>query len=284
MGESDIFVLVIIMVAFRSTIITQDVVGIEVYILPQWGFYAFVFANMLSLVGSQFILRTHRNVQYEQSEVKKSSLSSEEDVEELKEFKADQSEIIKTSISSEAGISKIFLVLLFFVYVSMHFVGCWIQIYQVINTRGSEVLTKNYSIFSLGIDIPLTVHHPSDFGVRWMQFMFFIITVVLPVCNIFTCIFLYLYPMTRSLQKIIFFIVEILYSWSASEVIALSVVFSVLQIPKFGNGLIKGGCTECYVVNSTLYAEFSILCISAVLNMAINFWMLMRAHKCIYPK
>jgi hypothetical protein len=281
------------MVAFRSTIITQDVVGIEVYILPQWGFYAFVFANMLSLIGSQLILRIHRNVQYEQSQTTTTttnstppSLKAEEGlVEELKEFQTtDPLDSQKTSVRSETGTSTVLLIVLFFLYASTHFVGCWIPIYQVINTRGSDVFTKEYSIFSLGRDIPLTVHHPSDFGVRWMQFMFFVITVVLPVGNILTCMFLYLYPMTRAWQKTCFFVTEILYSWSASEVVVLSVVFSVLQIPKFGNGLIKGGCKECYVVSSVLYAEFSILCISTLLYMAINFWLLRKAHKCLYPE
>jgi uncharacterized membrane protein YGL010W len=80
-----------------------------------------------------------------------------------------------------------------------------------------------------------------------------------------------------------FFVSEIAFSWAAAEVLVLAVtIFSILQIPKFGNGLIQSGCKECNRVDSALYGEFAIICVSSVLTVCVNFYLFRRAHKVVW--
>lgn len=63
----DIFVLIIMMVAFRTTVpIGGDASGVvnEVYIVPKWGFFGFVFASVFSLLSTHLIMYLHRRVIY----------------------------------------------------------------------------------------------------------------------------------------------------------------------------------------------------------------------------
>jgi hypothetical protein len=61
-------------------------------------------------------------------------------------------------------------------------------------------------------------------------------------------------------------------------------MFSILQIPKFGNGLVQSGCTECYRVDSVLFANFAVICVSTVINISVNLWLFSRAHKVVYKE
>ncbi|KAI2507657.1 paraquat-inducible protein A [Fragilaria crotonensis] len=282
----DIFVLIIIMVAFRSSINISDAVVLEVYIVPKWGFYAFVVANMISLMISQTILYLHRRIQnhpLNDNDPEENDIT-EEAQEQIASDPQQPRDEAKRTIASQTGISIPLLVVLLVTCLVLHFVGCSVDIYEVNNTRGGEVIVDKYSVFSVGMEIPWTSLEPNDSGFRFIQFVYFLIAAALPAVNIILYGILYLYPMAQPMKEKMFFLTEISFSWAAVEVLVLAVIFSILQIPKFGNGLIQSGCKECNRVDSVLYGEFAILCVSSVMNVCANLYLFLRAHQVVWER
>ena len=301
------------MVAFRSSIEISDAVTLEVLLVPKWGFYAFVGANMMSLLATQCILYQHRQIQYhskmeemvaeqgepaeqaergepaEQAEKREPAEQAEkgEPAEQAEKGEPaeheQQPEEAKITVASQSGTKEAAVVFLLVTCVVLHFVGCALEIFEVENTRGDESFVVSYSVFSIGKEIPGTQEDPDSFGIRWIQFMYFLFAVALPPWTSILFAILYLYPMVPSVKEKVFFLSEITFSWAAVEVFVLSVIFSILQIPKFGNGLIESGCAECYRVDSALYAEFAVICVSTALIVGVNIWLFIRAHKVIFP-
>ena len=271
------------MVAFRSTINFTGDVSLEVFIVPKWGFYAFVAANMISLVISQSILYIHRRVQYHPVNHTETANESAEAVQgQIVPEPENHHDDTKFTVASQTGISIPLLSVVLVSCLALHFVGCSVDIYEVNNTRGDDVFVEKYSVFSVGLEIPGTGLHPSDAGIRFIQFSYFLIAVAVPALNIVLCGILYFYPMVSSAKEKMFFVAEIAFSWAAAEVLVLAVIFSILQIPKFGNGLIQSGCKECNRVDSALYSEFAIICVSSVLIVCVNFYLCRRAHKVVW--
>ena len=112
--------------------------------------------------------------------------------------------------------------------------------------------------------------------------MYFLFAVVVTPWNSILVGILYVYPMVQSVKEKVFFLTEITFAWSALEVFLLSVIFSILQIPKFGNGLVQSGCTECYKVDAVLFGNFAVICVSTAMNLSANLWLVSRAHKVVY--
>jgi hypothetical protein len=280
---SDIFVLILIMVAFRSSIDISDVVLLEVFIVPKWGFYAFVVANIISLMISQTILYLHRRIQnhpVNNDDTNENEITDGAQEQIVSEPQQPHDEA-KCTVAAQTGVSIPFLVVLLVSCLVMHFVGCSVDIYEVNNTRGGIVLVDKYSVFSVGMEIPSTSLEPNDSGFHFIQFVYFLIAAALPALNIILYGILYLYPMVQSVKEKMFFLTEISFSWAAVEVLVLAVLFSILQIPKFGNGLIQSGCKECYRVDSALYGEFAIICVSSAMNVCANVYLFLRAHEVV---
>jgi hypothetical protein len=261
------------MVAFRSSIDVGAGVVLQVLIVPKWGFFAFVAANILSLIGTQAILYHHRQIQYhnhQEEEVKDDPENDEGPHEE------------KMCIAAQTKTSAPLLVFLFVVGTALHFVACSLHIYQVENSRAEENFVVPYSVFSIGMAVPGTSLEPNSFGVRWLQFMFFLFTVALPAWSTILFGVLYFCRMGSWLREKVFFLAEITFSWVAIEVFTVSAIFSILQIPKFGNGLIDAGCKECYQVDSAILPQFGVLVVATLLNVVVIVWLFFRAHKVVF--
>lgn len=273
---SDIFVLIVIMVAFNNTIEFDNNIDLDVLIIPKWGFHAFVAANMLSLVGTQAILYQHRQVQYYGDQNK-----TPEEEQQVEQTIQDQ----KATLASKTNTSAPVLICLLVSCVVLHVIGCALDIYEVSNSRSGVNFSVPYSVFFIGTEIPGTgAQDGGEFGLRWIQFMFFLFAVALPPWNSILFAVLYLLPMTPSRMEKAFFLSEITFSWAAVEVFTVSVIFSILQMPKFGNGLIDSGCAECYEVDSKLRPEFAVLIVSTILNVSVNIWLFLRAHKGVFSE
>jgi len=299
----DIFVLTIIMVAFNSTIELNNNVALEVLIIPKWGFHAFVGANMMSLMGTQAILYHHRQVQYHGESMIEISEEIQQQEQTLHVGEEDQQQEQtlqlkvaeggqhqeqtphdqKVTLASQTKTSVPLTVFLLISCFVLHFVACAVDIYEVSNTRKGVTVAVPYSVFSIGEKIASTgASDDSELGMRWIQFMFFLFTVALPPWNTILFAILFMFPMAPARMEKAFFLSEITFSWAAVEVFTLSVIFSILQIPKFGNGLVDNGCTQCYQVDSRLLSGFAILCVSTALNVSVNIWLFFRAHNGVF--
>lgn len=228
----------------------------------KWGFYGFVLASVLSLTGTHLILFLHRKVLYGKSE------------------KA--SEEVKKSLSEVTKTSPLLVLVLVVSTLGLYVAGCFVDIYYVSSER-ADILEKDYfSIVSVGLDFPESSYAENNAGPVWIQAMYFFLGLAMPIwTNVLSCA-LFLVPMKPSMQRICFFLSEMAFAWSATGALTLSALTSVLQIPKFGNGLIDSGCSQCYVVSSKMLPEFAIVAVGAISNVGILFGLYLRAKKQLY--
>lgn len=275
----DIFVLVEIMVAFRSTIpLIAGLVELEIVIVAQWGFYGFVIATILSLLSTHIILHYHRKVHYHK-----------EGTEEAANTPVDNDEdngAEKCGMKDLGNLSTSFIVLavgsLVFSFI-FYLVGVLTESFEVTNTRGEESESTSYSIASIGMEIPEAYVDTSHAGTRFIQFMWFLLGVAAPLLCSVLFIILYAAPkLSKKSMEYIFNMAEISFAWSCAEVLLLSTIFAVLQMPIFGDGLIESDCAQCFVVSTKILPEFSLLCIGTVLNVGVNVWLYRKAHRIIY--
>jgi hypothetical protein len=274
----DIFVLLLIMVSFRATIQLNAGVTMEVVIVPRWGFFGFVLATILSLVGTHVILYQHRTLTYSDASV---ASNPAEDLEEAQEEPLPSDE--KESLTSASNTNKYLLCGLLVTTLGLIVASCVVYIFQVTKQQGEEVESTFYSVLSVGAGVPPASLEPNSVGIRFIQAMYYVLGFALPLLNIVLFGILYMFPMTARRHKHGFMAAEICFSWSSIEVLLVSCIFSVIQIPKFGNGLINSGCTYCYTVSSALLPELSVLAIAAAMSIGVNLCLYRKAHKTLYP-
>jgi hypothetical protein len=225
---------------------------------------------MMSLVSTHCILHMHRKVHYH------SNTSTDAAAIEVEE---------KVGLKARAGLSNSFLgmagiaLLVSFVF---YIVGTVVDIYQVQNTRGEVNIEVDYSVVSVGQAIPESQLDPNDVGIRFIQAMWFFLCVAMPLWCSFLFGLLFFYPFSKVWAERIFFMGEIAYAWSCGEVLLVSTIFSVLQMPTFGNGLIEADCSTCFIVDTEILPNFAFLCIGSCFNVAVNIWLYRKAHHILY--
>ena len=247
--------------------------------MTQWGFYGFVVATILSLVGTHLILYRHRVVIYGDD---LSMPCQTDDVDGG--VQEEEQEPAKQTLSTTSKTPKLMIMILVCAATALVIAGCTIDIFEVINEKSGETRSTFYSVLRVGSGVPDSTLDPNAFLVRWIQAMFFLLGFVLPLWSAVLFAILYLVPMTIKWHKRVFMLSEITFAWSSIEVLMISCIFSVLQIPGFGNGLIQSGCEQCYKVDSSLYPQFAVLAVAAALNVAVCVWLYRRAHGTLYPK
>jgi len=262
----DIMVLVEIMVAFRSSLLLAPGLTVDIVIVAQWGFYGFVVATMLSLASTHVILHYHRKVHYHQS--------------------------TDTTTSGKAGIKELgklsngfIIVALASIFVSMalFIAGVIVESFEVTSTRGATSVTTAYSIASIGTSIPGAYIDPDHAGTRFIQFMWFFLGVATPLLCSALFFALYAIPsLSKSTMEVIFASAEITFAWSCAEVLFISTVFAVKQMPVFGDGLVQSNCVACFLVDTKILPQFWILCVGTILNVGVNVWLYRKAHGIIY--
>ena len=301
---TDIFVLMIMVVAFRSTLALGQT-STDVYIVPKWGFYGFVFASVASLLSTHLILHLHRKVIYPELYSNKGAnnrgVSNKDDdskVLVLPEAEFDNTDVvvadkddaiaplwIKMGLSFKEALS---IVLLLFIAFALLGTGCFLTSFTFTYEQGdpssSAYLynTRDFSIANIGFNVRNAAISPNSFGIGFVQFFYFVLAVVTPLENIVVLFVLYFVPMKDRIQRMLFFLAEITFAWGAVEVMMISAIFSVKQIPDFGSGIVDTGCSTCYVVGAILRPTFWIYFVGAILNVFVTFWLFHRAHKHLY--
>jgi len=303
----DIMVLVEIMVAFRSTVPLGPDLSLEIVLVAQWGFYAFVVATMMSLLSTHVILHFHRRVHYNgntntntnnnNNNINTSNDSINNNLEAGNKLSADigshavshanddNSEAEKCGMKSLGGLSTRFIsVAIVSILLSMviYLAGVIVKSFEVTSTRGAVSESTSYSITSIGLEIPKAYIDTTHIGTRFIQAMWFFLGVVIPLWCSFLFLILYTVSLSKAWTERIFYMAEIAFAWSCAEVLLLSTIFAVLQMPIFGDGLVENDCTACFIITTRILPEFAILCVGTVLNVTVNVWLYRKAHSVIY--
>ena len=188
-------------------------------------------------------------------------------------------------LATEAGVSKAFVLLLLVVAVTLHAIGCALEVFEISNEKAGEIRYVRYSLIRLGDKFPQSASDPNNVAIRWLQAMFMFLGIALPFLNAALFAVLYLFPFKSAVwMERLFMAAEICFAWSSIEVLFVSLIFSVGQISEFSTGLLDAGCDQCFVVGSKfLGSSFAVLCVATVISVASNVWLYNKAHHVLYP-
>ncbi len=235
------------------------------FIVPRWGFFGFVLSTMLSLLATQLILYRHRLVCYHDVSNGENAYSDD-----------------KQTLSNLSNTSAFLVVAMLVATSTLHLVGCFLDIYRISDQRGTTHQERSYSVVSVGQAVPSSTTESVHFWITWIQYMWFFLVVAMPLWSNLMLATLYVLPMKRGPREMVFLLSEIAFSWSTVEVLLVSTIFAILQIPAFGNGLVKVGCKSCYVVGSSLLGNFAVLVVGTLCQIAATVWLYRRAHRTLY--
>jgi hypothetical protein len=257
----DVVVFIEIMVVFRATIPLGGPT-LEVWIAPRWGFFGFVAATMLSLIGTHAILFHHRRIVY-------GTITSN-----------------LQGLQNIAGITTIRTLLMSFLLLAaagIYFAGCCIGMFRILNSRGNlEIAPVDYSLIDVGRDLSDAGQHPDDRAQTWLQIIWFTLAMAAPIGSFILFAVLLWAPWKGAALRKILFLAEISFAWNCAEVVFVSTIFAVLEVPTFGEGLIDSGCDTCYSVDSKLLNELAVLGVGTLLSVLANALIFQRAHQSLY--
>jgi len=182
-------------------------------------------------------------------------------------------------------------------------------------SQQQEQQQRYFSIVGVGQSLPYSSPYgSSSFGIRFIQMMYFILALAVPLWNSILLAFL-LAVVVRGLNTAIttttnsgsnrirsnsrrvrqrrlrqyrnfFLLTEIAFAWSALEVLAVSCIFSVFQIPKFASKMVDNpACAEagaCFRVRAQLLPAFAWTAAAAAWNFGSTLWLFGTAHRSLF--
>jgi len=281
----DTYVLVLMMVAFRYhlQLFDADVVGLDVLVVPEFGFYGFLLATTLSLVTGHAAVYYHRRAEISfpsgntgDSKCPPQSLLLGHSYEVFGD---------RRQLSRFSQIALLFLwlsaaVLLGVGMTKKSFVFEFGGLAGI--ALGDENRRNEYSLVSLGTSIPDSTSGTLGPSIIMMTYFFY--AVAAPFACLLFLIILLLVPMSVQRQLTLLFLAEIANAWSAVEVFCLSIVASLLEISTFASFIIGDRCdavnevikqywpdtedfsdANCYTVHSSV-KDAGILIVGALVN------------------
>lgn len=263
----DTYVLVVFVVSFRFNLdLMSTSLGLDVYVTPEFGFYAFLLATCMSLVLGHGMLYFHRKStkQYEREQDGfNSPIDYNDETIEMKESILDHTFCIRENgVFTQKQLSRFFQALLFtsclvalvllqigyrqqsFIFEFGGLAGMLLQ-----EEAGSGKQRFTYSLLSLGAAIPQSVEDPSNFGIIMLQMAYYFYSVVTPIICLFCLTLLLIFPMSLSRQRYVLVAAEICNAWGAVEVLLLSICAALFQISTFSSFIIGD---KCDIINTVM--------------------------------
>jgi hypothetical protein len=170
------------------------------------------------------------------------------------------------------------------VAVGLYLTGVLLETFEVTNTRGPASFVDKYSIVLVGQNIPEANLDESSFGTRFLQAMWFFLGVAMPIWCSFLFLILFFAPLSARWMIRIFTMAEIALAWSATQVLIVSTLFAVLQMPTFGEGLINADCSACFVVSTRILPNFAFLAVGGAMIVGTNVFLYRKAHYILYKE
>jgi hypothetical protein len=247
----DTYVLVVMVVAFRFSVDVSETLYLNVYVTPQFGFYAFLGATCLSLVLGHAMLYFHRRaLRYQE----KQQLTADF-LEEIspRESILDHPFVVKGN-TAKKRLSRSFQVFLFscclvalvFLHIGFHEQSFVLEFGglagAILDEQDDTSKRTTYSLVSLGAAISKSVRNPASLGILLLQAAFYFFAVVTPITCLLCFIILLLCPMTLSKQKKLLVAAEIANAWSAVEVFVLSICAALFQLSTFASFMLGKNC------------------------------------------
>jgi len=282
----DSFVLVLMLVSFRFHFDIPGVGYFDTYVTPDFGFYSFLGATILSLTFGHGVTYLHRRAML--SKISTFSTDTQESISSHKfSVRNTNGEYVQFSSTFNAiwaGMTLCSLCLMVVGVTSQCFV---FEFKGLAGLALGEKRLAKYSLIDLGISIPGSVKNPTAIGVRCIRWTYFFFALIMPFTCIGIVVLLYFVPFTLRAQRVVYSLAEICNAWSAIEVFLISIFASLLQLSQFAGfmvgdhcDLLKGfwGEDTCFDVQSSLGSGSISLCTGVILHCVIVFYSLRLCH------
>lgn len=267
----DIFMLVISLVAFRATMENPDwgflpdvFYSVELLVVPLWGLYANMIAQLISQVSSHWIIYYHRTVlklTKERRDIVNGELSitrqEREEMESIKEstrkhlfYSVESGE--KYMTTSQSSVTVLSITICTFI---LFILGCVLPSFELdilglvgiaINVGNDGAATVQHSLFSM-IDVIMEqaeyLGNASDYiGLLSLCILFILTAFIVPILQCTLLAFIWFIPVNLKALKRSLYFVEILEAWQYAEVYLLTVCVATLNLGEVSTYMINEYC------------------------------------------
>jgi hypothetical protein len=267
----DIFLMDLLMVAFHFDIFIVPGIELVAYVVPKWGFYAFLLATMTSLLLGHWALYLHRSVSETHMPSPSSDTTSIAVMDHI--FHVDLCVIDTSSCGSNAGheeeltisrpaltdsrfnctvcrhnvlitrLGKLVVTILLASCMGTVVLGCFDRTFSfhfkglVGYLLGSDAITP-YSVYEIGKYLPSASNAANSIGIRWIQLAFFSYAMIMPFVFLVSLLGLWIVPLSIRMQKRAIVAAEMICAWSGMDVFVLALVVSLFEISQFAQFIV----------------------------------------------
>jgi Paraquat-inducible protein A len=272
----DSYVLILFVVAFRFHLELTESLGIDSFVIPVYGFYAFLAATCLSLVLGHALLFFHRKIATQDTH-NDDTLHGKERILVHSFHCRDGDQPKQLNFFARAliiGLMLGTLSLLLAGFVQESF------IFEFGGLAGAALGNDNsvisYSVLTLGVAIPQSFKDQKSLGAAILQLSYFAFTVFTPVTCLLVMLMLLVLPLSLKYQRKMLLICEAFNAWSAIEIFLLSIVAAVFQISRFAAFLIGDNCDSLNRIAEAIFdgATSDTVCFTVEASVNWNCWYL----------
>jgi hypothetical protein len=253
----DTYVLVLFLVSFRYHLSIAEDTIMDVYVVPQFGFFAFLVATILSLILSHALVYYHRVAESGRS------ADAQESGKRLIDhaFQFDVGERV-LSHAVKLGMFSFFLVTIVLLAAGMTRESFLFKFGGVAGDLLGERKDAAYSLISLGRALPSSVEDSTSVAILGLQGAYFLFAVAAPFACLLFLFLLFTCPLPLKRQLTLLTLAEIANAWSAAEVFCLSIVAALLEISTFASFIVGDKCDLVDSVLEQYFADASDTCYS----------------------
>jgi hypothetical protein len=150
-------------------------------------------------------------------------------------------------------------------------------------TQEGDPDVRMYSMWSIGRDLPSSTKSPSGFGINWLQVMYFLLSLVIPVWGLLGISILFYYPLAMDQMEKFLFYIEVNFAWSMVGPLVLSVLVSSRQLPVFANDIVENECENCLTVVGGVEPAIAVVLIGALLQAVLTIYLFYGARRVLDP-
>ena len=216
----------------------KDDVLIDLFIYQATGFIMLIMATFLSLILSHIIIYLNRSLDKHPDENTGEKAKCRKSIITFADNKILGSIFFRVIITILLFSSFILFILgSYLTSFTFDFYGFAGYLFKLLNIESH----REFSIIDFGFKFPDSYDNPNSKKIIFAQLVYFLIVIIIPILHFFSLFILWLIPLTRKIQIIIYSISEILNAWSCLDVFIFSIIFGV-QIGEFTNFIAKDKC------------------------------------------
>ncbi len=255
----DIFVLILSLSSFRVTINTPADIGflpggfidLNLLVVPCWGLYSNMIAQIISQVNSHFIIHFHRKILFDHAQSVNEEVPQDEGDLSTPLYRHSFKNTFSKSTHHLRPIGSIVVTVLSAAFVGLLLIGCIIPSYSLeqfglVGLVSSEPYVA-HDIFStmklLSDQADFTGVLSDRIGLGVLSFLLVLTVLIVPVVQISLSLWRWFRPMSSKTRFRFFVAIEALSSWQYIEVYLFSIIVASWQLGGVSKFLINDYCT-----------------------------------------